>query len=399
VKRSIVILVSIISLTASIAIVSSTRTSLTLRGRLQSARDALQSRDYAHAQTQLQEAVRIDPTNGETHLLIARVNRHLGKLDEARTSLQMALQYGAEEARVRREEWLTLAQGGQMLEAMPHLAELLVAPGEDGPEICEAYAVGLIRVYRLSEGIEILRAWEKDYPNDPQPHFFFAKILKVQTGVTSTVIERLEKALRLAPNRDDIRRELALSLIELRNYDTAREHLARHLAANPGDIEAQVGWCRLLIENGDIEEAKSRLETLVRSNRENFAALLALGQIELSAGRPRNALSWFERALRLRPFDVELRYALANAFQATGATEAAKTHFDYVVNARNAHRRIEQLIAKVLANNTDLDARFEIADLLGKYGDPMEQRQWLQSILALDPSNDRAQSALANYRD
>ena len=103
------------------------------------ARRALRDRDADMALNAVREAARLTPNYGEVHFTMARVFRRQGHLDKVHESLEQAAKLGVTRNRIRREEWLAMAQAGQMKEARPHLSELLINPGDDGPEICEAY--------------------------------------------------------------------------------------------------------------------------------------------------------------------------------------------------------------------------------------------------------------------
>ena len=158
------------------------------------ARRALKDRDGDKALSAAREAVRLSPRQGEAHFTLARAFRRQGQLDKVRESLEHAAKLGVPPDRIRREEWLALAQAGQMKEAQPHLSELLINPGDDGPDICEAYANGFFLTYRLDAAEQILDAWEKDFPQDPQPHVFRAS-MNSKMHNWPTTISHLRKAI------------------------------------------------------------------------------------------------------------------------------------------------------------------------------------------------------------
>jgi thioredoxin-like negative regulator of GroEL len=396
-RKSVVFIALSMTLIIAVAVYWFFAEAWVVRNRLATAQTALKSREYLRALAELDEVVQTDNSNPEAFLLFARTLRHLRRFDEAKSALKKATVLGAPAERLKREQWLIMAQSGQLNEALPHFAELLVAPGDDGAEICEAFAHGLISAYRLPESIEVLQAWEKDYPQDPEPHFLFAKLQKAQFGPTSRVIERLQKAVMLAPDRDDIRLELATTLLELRDNEGAEAHFLILLKRLPENVAVQVGWCRVLMENGQIENARSRLLNLTEKYPNNFSVMLLLGQLELAAKRNTEALNWLQQAVLLRNYDREARYSLASAMQALGRTEEAQAHFDYVARAQAAHSQIGRLVARILNNSSDVESRLEIANLIQQYGDPTEYVLWLDSILAIDAHDTRAQASLTKY--
>src|SRR5262245_59055767 len=144
-------------------------------------RQLLRHRQAEQAFAILQSAALRDPTHGEVQFLLARCHRRLGRMKEAREHLTRASLLSISSKAIAREEWLALAQSGQMREAYPHLSELLIDPGEDGPEICEAYVNGFFLTTRFRDAFELLTVWEKDFPQDSQPYLFRGRYFQGHT--------------------------------------------------------------------------------------------------------------------------------------------------------------------------------------------------------------------------
>jgi tetratricopeptide (TPR) repeat protein len=360
------------------------------------ARSALQARDPKTAMNALGEAARLSPANGEVHFWMARVYRRQGDLQKVRQSLEKAARYGIALHRIRREEWLAMAQAGQMREAAPHLRELLVDPGDDGPEICEAFVNGYFVTYQLGDAFRILEAWEKDFPQDPQPLVFRAAF-SAKTDSWTAAVGYLRQAMALAPQRDDIQRELANGLLNLRETAEAEKLFQQLLKSHPEDPELLVGWVQILLERGNADEARSSLNRILQTHPQNFVALRTLGQLELNDGHTDEAVRYLEMAVKLKSYDTEVRYTLGTAFQKMKRSAEAREQFDFVAKSQEALQRVDQLTSRVRVKNDDLEARFEIAELLREYGEPKDRLLWLRSIVALDPSYQPAHRELAKY--
>jgi tetratricopeptide (TPR) repeat protein len=342
----------------------------------------------------LVEASRLDPANGEVHLLRARAFRRKGELQNVRQALETAARNGIALHRIRREEWLAMAQSGQMREAAPHLRELLVEPGDDGPEICEAFVNGYFLTYQLADAFRILDAWEKDFPQDPQPLVFRAAF-SAKTESWMAAAGYLRQALGLAPQRDDIKRDLANALLNLRETAEAAKLFQQLLKTDPNDPELLVGWMQILVERGEIVEARSILKQVLQSHPQNFRALRTLGQLELMDGHFSDATQYLGMALTLKNYDTEVRYALGTALQKLHRHSEAREQFDFVAKTQDALQRIDQLTNRVREKNDDLEARFEISELLRRFGEPRERFLWLRSIVDLEPSHQAAHLELA----
>lgn len=364
--------------------------------QLNIARSALKSRDPDRALAALEAATQVSPNHGEVYLLMARAYRRQGRLSEVRRSLQTAQQLGITKGRIQREEWLAMAQTGQMTSAGPHLAELLFDPGDDGPEICEAYANGYLLSYRFAEAFAVVDAWQKDFPQDPQPHMFRGLVSDKDSAWTAAA-DHFQKAFDLAPNRIDIRLRLANALLALRRTPEAASHFQELLKRNPHSREAQTGWGRTLVEQGQTDQARDVFSDLLKTHADDFDTILALGQLELSVNNLDRALTLLQQATKLNPDDYEARNSIAGALQRAGRAAEARSHFEFVVKAQESNLRIQTLKDRVTANSNDLEARYELTELLRNNGSQTDRVAWLRSIIEIDPKHQRAQAALAEH--
>lgn len=363
---------------------------------LQAARAALKSRDADQALTALEAASRLDPKSGEVQFWMARAYRRQGRLNDVRRCLQQARTAGISRSRIQREEWLAMAQAGQMTEAEPHLSELLFDPGDDGPEICEAFANGYMLSYRYAQAFAVVDAWQKDFPNDPQPHVFRGMVAK-SNAAWATAVEHFQRAFDLAPQRQDIRLLLANALLNLRNTSEAASHFQQLLKSCPNDAAVQNGWGRTLLDLGRLDDARDILTKALKAHPKNFDVILALGQVELNANRFDEALPLLQQAAELDPDDLEARNSLAVALQRVGRTAEAKSHFEFVAKINEEVVRMQMLREQVLVNPKNIDARFEISELLRSRRNPSDRIKWLHSILEIDPKHQQAHAALAEH--
>jgi tetratricopeptide (TPR) repeat protein len=101
--------------------------------RLSQGRLALESRDARLALQYFHAARQLAPEHAETHFQIARAHRQLGQLDRVHESLKTAWRLGYDIASLEREQWLVLAQAGELKDAEPQLIALLSDPKETRP--------------------------------------------------------------------------------------------------------------------------------------------------------------------------------------------------------------------------------------------------------------------------
>lgn len=366
---------------------------------MRSSKQAIEDRDYTKAQDLLQQALEADPENGEVHFLLARIYRHLGKQTELQTHIAKASELGFSPKRIQLEQLLLLAQIGQMNDAIPQLPRLLSEFSEtDGQEICEAYVSGFFSTYNFPEAFRLAEVWQKDYPNDPQP-YFSRGLYEAHVGSDTRAIEEFRKALQLAPRRDDVRRFLAESLMDLEQFDEAEVHIRYLVGKQKGnaDLETALGHC--MLEKGDLVTAREILNRALERDPTSRPTLLMLGQLELKDQNPEKAIELLEPLIKERPFDYNGRFQYATALQHAGRAAEAAEHLQFVGVAQSALGRVRNLMDKAKDDPEDIPSRLEIGLTLLKYDSPDDGAAWLRNVLQLDPNHLEAHRALSQYHE
>jgi len=365
---------------------------------LHRARRALREQDDEGALVELRSALRLALDRSETHLLLARTHRRLGNLDRVPALLRRARKLGADPERAQRETWLLLAQSGRLVEAEPHLADLLMDPRDDGADICQAYVQGYFANLRVNRATELLDAWEKEYPDDARPHFMRAFLLDA-LAMQNEAVAAYRRGLAMAPNETVMRLRLAEKLIELREFEEAGDLLKRCAEEEPENREILMARSSYLSAQGDADGARETLERLLADAPDHFEGRRLLGEIELSLGRFQEALPHLEAAASWRPYDTTTHNALARALRALGRADEAQPHFDYVNEAEEPLSRMERQLRVVVERPDDAELRYEIGVILLNYGSPDDGAKWLRTVLQLDPDHRGAHQALATYHE
>jgi predicted Zn-dependent protease len=361
-------------------------------------RRALQSHRADLAITYLESARKSDPDRAETEFLLARANRRLGRMDEVQRHLVRATRLGWSRDLVQREEWLAMAQSGQVVRAEPHLGELLRNQQDDGAEICEAFVEGYFASFRFNQGLVLIDAWERDYPDDPRPHVYRGMALE-QARVWDQAAEAYGRALSREPGNTDCRLRLAGVLISLHKYDEAAAQLQICRRERPDDAEVACRLAECLRGQGQVDEARVLLAPLLERDAGHQHARLLMGQLAQMAGDFDAALNWLQPLCSEYPTDVEARYALAQVLQATGRREAAQEHLSFVTTARAELQEVQSLTDPERFRPEDPEQRYQIGIRLLKYDVPSHGAAWLRTVLDLDPNHGPAHVALAGYYD
>ena len=100
----------------------------------------------------------------EIMLQLVRAHRRLGSLPTASMLLQAAARQGADSERVDLEQKLIAVQAGQIRGFDKEFSSLIVAAGDNGSDILEAYILGLFANLRTDEAFGLLDGWGKSSP-------------------------------------------------------------------------------------------------------------------------------------------------------------------------------------------------------------------------------------------
>jgi tetratricopeptide (TPR) repeat protein len=332
----------------------------------------------------------------QREFLLARAYRRLGQQDLTREHLQFAHDLGFSVERLEREQWLAMAQSGQMREAEPYFRRLLQDPGNDGQEICEAFVKGYFRNRQFHKAIPVLDAWQAEFPDDPQPYAFRGAAFQEIEDWKSAITE-YQKVLQWDADQTVVRVQLAVCLKAARKYDEAIEQFRRCLKESPEDPILLAEWGDILLLTGTVKEATVVFEQLLAIDPQNPEARLAMAGIHLSNGDAKKALEIAEPLYSERRFDKSVMYSLASALQAYGRVDEAKAMFERVNVAQEKLLRKNQLMEELQSDPNLVDHRFEIAIITMNYQSPSDGVRWLLSVIDIDPQYTPAYLALADY--
>lgn len=367
------------------------------RLRLRQAQAHLSSRQPELAIESLNLALRRNPQNPETHYLLAKAYRRLGELTLVRDHLSRALRLGFDRLAVQREQWLALAQTGQMREARPHLSELLVQQVEDARNVCEAFVNGFFLTNQFGEAFRLLDLWQTDFPNDSQPYLFRGQFYESRTNFKEAE-SAYREGLQREPRRNDLMVRQARCLLMLREYDESRRLVEQVLTAKQEHAEAQEILAQCYFEQGQTEECRKLTEQLVSRQPKLFSLRTLMARVQLQDRRYDEALQVLIALADERPHDLTVRYLLATTLQATGDSAKAAEAFQFVAAGREAVTRALKLQATVENQEPrNVGLRLELGEILLKYESPEAGAGWMRSVLEIEPNHQRAHQELAKY--
>jgi predicted Zn-dependent protease len=352
----------------------------------------------ARALEDFRAAERLQPRRAETQFWLARASRKIGDPDAVRWHLDRAQQLRYPESeRLRREWWLLLAETGRVREVEPHLATMLLEPGEDGIEICDAFARGYCLSLQFEPALTLLDAWQKDHPDDYRPHFRRGRIHAWSELQWTKAEAAFREALLRAPEEPAVHRELGKTLVDLRRFDEAEYHLRQALHNDPLDAEALLALAQTLAELKQHLAATECLDRILDHDPGNDPARLLLANITLAAGDAEEAIRQLGPLLERWPEDLKGRYCLAEALRAAGRVDEAESHYKAYADLERNWQRLHQLSRMVQRTPGDAELRYELGLLRLRHESRTEGVAWLHSVFLYAPEHAGAHRALADY--
>ena len=375
----------------------------------QSVVNAIVRRDYDVAWNRLKLASLLEADNPETEFLIARLERKRTNFDQVRRHLQRAAAAGLDSGRVHREELLVTAQTGQLSEIISELDQLLINHSDDGAEICDAYANGLLINGQITEAESLIQQWQQAFPDDPQPDYLLGRIAEF-SGNMPGAESWYRKSFKKNEQYFIAANSLGRALGELGKWSEALKAYEACLAFHY-PAPAKLGIARCLTNLGREEEALSLLRTLVEIPQATLtdalmqlgepteidALAFELGSLEAKYDRAQTAVDLLSRAVEYNPKHREARYQLARALRAIGRADEAEKHFDWYQQTQEKVAEINHILDKVRLDPRNLDLRCRLGTLYLDVGSQNAGVFWLRSVLAEEPTHLAAKDALSKH--
>lgn len=158
-------------------------------------------------------------------------------------------------------------------------------------------------------------------PESVQIHALKAQILHDHKQDMEAANE-WKAALKLAPDDDKVKQQLAAALFDAKDYSGAMPLLKDELARDPKSPELNYLLGASLFRTEQPEEALPHLELGVAGRSDALPAEAALGLTLVALSRNAEAIPHLKKALALDD-DGSLHYSLARAYRAAGETQLA----------------------------------------------------------------------------
>ena len=404
---------------------------------------------HEKAEAVLREAIALDPNNEECHLLLADflINRKDQRaaeqaLLEATVQLPHSpkVQFGLAVLYVKsgqdakaREQYASLVKDYKEkpagLEAKVKLAEMDLIAGKQAEAERQVQEVlkenprssdGLILSGRMAlarrngkDAVQAFRTVLHDQPELATVHFLLGQAYLL-TGDNSLAKESFERAVALYPGQVDARRSLAALDSQSGRHQQARARLDELLKQRPDDMAALDMMMMLDLVTKNWVEAERTLNRFRAVANDSVVAFMAEGRLREAQQQFDKAGAAYERATTLAPDDPDPLLSLVKLDVAQGHTDRAKTRLDAVLATRPDHLFGHGLLGEVLAlsgHPQEADVQFReasrvnpkwIAPWLGWGGlwlaqkQPGQAVQVIQAGLKANPGSEELHMLLAS---
>jgi tetratricopeptide (TPR) repeat protein len=354
---------------------------------------------HEKAEAVLHEAIALDPNSEERRLLLAdflstRKDHRAAEqaLLEAATQLPHSkkIQFGlaalylksGQDAKAR-EQYASIVTDYKEkpagLEAKVKLAEMDLVSGKQVEAERQVQEVlkknprssdGLVLLGRMAlsrrngkDAVQAFRTVLHDQPELATVHFLLGQAYLL-TGETNLAKESFERAVALYPGQVDARRSLAALESQSGRHQQARARLDELLKQRPDDLAALDMLMMVDLVTKNWVEAERTLDRLRTASKDSAVANMAEGRLRQAQGQLDKASTAYERATTLAPNDPEPLLSLVKLDVAQSHADRAQTRLDALLAARPDHLYGHGLLGEVLAlsgHPREADAQFREA--------------------------------------
>jgi tetratricopeptide (TPR) repeat protein len=332
----------------------------------------------------LREAIALDPNSEERRILLAdflstRKDHRAAEqaLLEAATQLPHSakIQFGlaalylksGQDAKAR-EQYASLVKDYKEkpagLEAKVKLAEMDLVSGKQAEAEKQVQEVlkenprssdGLVLLGQMAlsrrngkDAVQAFRIVLHDQPELATVHFLLGQAYLL-TGENSLAKESFEQAVALYPGQVDARRSLAALESQSGRHQQARARLDDLLKQRPDDLAALDMLMMLDLVTKNWVDAERTLNRLCAVSKDSVVAFMAEGRLREAQQQFDKASASYERATAIAPNNPDTLLSLVKLDVAQGHADRAKTRLDEVLATRPDHLFGHGLLGEVLA--------------------------------------------------
>jgi tetratricopeptide (TPR) repeat protein len=224
-------------------------------------------------------------------------------------------------------------------------------PGYDEARL--RLAMHLLDVAGTAEALPHLEYLQRKSPNHAMVQVYLARC-RNQMGENEEAKRILDNLLSRRPDFAPALAQRGKVLVDLGNLEEAEQDLRRALDLEPGDPQLIYQLSQCLLRNGKTEESR-RVQEQFKAVEEDIQHIREIvggkmqknprdpqlhyeaGMIALRAGSTKNALRWFDSALKIDPNHAPTHRALSEYYQRLGQLGLSQEHWEKAKKADPVH--------------------------------------------------------------
>ncbi|MCB0344616.1 MAG: tetratricopeptide repeat protein [Bdellovibrionales bacterium] len=229
------------------------------------------------------------------------------------------------------------------------------------------------------------------------PAFRRAGLTELRLGRRTEGIEHLSQTVTLDPGDVAARIALARDAFATKNYGAAAEHISHVLKRYPSQQAANVLNADILMIKGDLKQARSIYQALVKRSPNNPSGYVKLGVVDERSGDYESALSNYRKALEFdRKVLLPAQRVVAIVSQKNGPQAALDELEKYLASSTNSKPEYSMLLASLLvrerANEKNIERVKELLSFAAQErSDMAEAHALLASVLLAEGDLDSAE--------
>ncbi|MBS0182889.1 MAG: tetratricopeptide repeat protein [Nitrospira sp.] len=385
---------------------------------------------HAKAEAVLRDAVALEPNNEQRRLILAELFMSRKDFPSAERVLLEAAAQISHSSQIQfnlaslyrksgqdgkaRERYAALVEEYKgkpiELEAKVKLAEMDLLAGKQADAERQVEEVlkqnprsadGLILSGRMAltrrngkDAVQAFRIVLHDQPDMAMGHYLLGQAYQL-TGELNLAKESFEQAVVLYPDQVEAKRSLAVLDSKSGRYEQARARLDNLLKQRPDDLQALDMLMMVSLVTKHWLEAERTLQRLQAVAKESPFTYMAEGRLHQARGRFERAVAAYERAVISAPTDPDPLLSLVKLEVAQGHLQHMKLRMETTIAKQPAHLFAHGLLGEVslmAGDYSGADAHFDQATKLNpKWLTPwlnwgslwLEQKRFDQAVLVV----------------
>jgi len=321
---------------------------------------------------ELEEALRINPSNSSWHFNKALTLDAINRFEDAISEYEIALQLNPLDPEILNSlavDYTRIGQYDLAIETFEHIQEF-------DPTFEPCYCNRIITYTEMGQhdlAEQMFYLAQQINPDCALCYYNIGNSLFIR-GRYKKAIGCWLKTAELEPTHPQINYRIAQAYWSEGDCDRAREHFLAELRANPGDVDVILDFGLFLLEISDIESAKEKFNRILEFMPDFAAALFYLGEIAFNNSDYERAVKLLNQALQKDNTLTGPRYRLAQYALIRGQKRKARAY----------------LVSEMQASPEDSDTLVSMGSMFLTIGDLDLSVDCLLRAVSLDCANANA---------